>query len=137
MSGQTHLKKLIAGMKPILNTGEYIFSTLKTVENIQRKDILCEFKEVEGITLVMERQKADAYNLPYTYIASWITLSIHSSLEAVGFTAIISTLLAKNNISCNIMAGYYHDHLFVDCNDGPKTVQVLTELSKDANFESF
>lgn len=134
MSGQAHLKKLIAGMKPILNTGEYIFSTLKTVENIQRKDILCEFKEVEGTTLVMERQKADAYNLPYTYIASWITLSIHSSLEAVGFTAIISTLLAKNNISCNIMAGYYHDHLFVNCKDGQKTIQILTELSKDSSF---
>lgn len=137
MSGQTHLKKLIAGMKPVLNTGEYIISTLKTVKNIQRKDILCEFKETEGTTVVMERQKADAYNLPYTYIASWITLSIHSSLEAVGLTAIISTLLAKNNISCNIMAGYYHDHLFVDCKDGQKTIQILTELSKNGSFEPF
>ncbi|PHS07816.1 MAG: acetyltransferase [Kordia sp.] len=130
MSGEKNIAALIKGMTPKLNSGEYVFCTVPDISNINRTDTIFEFKEAEGVTVVMERNKADALKLKYEYVASWITLQIHSSLEAVGLTAVIATELAKHDISCNVIAGYYHDHIFVAKKEADTAIQVLVGLSK-------
>ncbi len=130
MAGETSISKLIREMTPKLNEGEYVFTTIEDLSKVNRRDTICEFKETEGVTIVIERKKADQLNLEYDYVAGWITLMIHSSLEAVGLTALFSAELAKYHISSNVIAGYYHDHIFVDIKDSKKAVQVLSELSK-------
>ncbi len=130
MAGETNLSKLIKEMKPVLNKGEYVITVVPNTDAISRADTICEFKEAEGVTIVMEKEKADELNLSYHYVAAWITLKVHSSLDAVGLTAAFSTALAKHHISSNVIAGYYHDHIFVDKKDGNKAIGVLNALSK-------
>ena len=131
--GETNLSVLLKSMRPHLNDGEYVFTTLRMDDfvklSIPRSDTICEFQEAEGITLVMERQKASHFALKFESIFAWITLEIHSSLDAVGLTAAFSNELAKEGISCNVIAGYYHDHIFVGLKDGQKSIQVLEGLA--------
>ena len=130
MSGEKNLNKLLKALQPVLNAGEYVFVTVSNFEKIGRKDTLFEFKEAEGITVVLEKNKAQALQLPYQFVSAWLTLKVHSSLEAVGLTAAFSTALTQHQIACNVVAGYYHDHLFVDTKDAQKALEILTNLAK-------
>lgn len=135
MTSIKNSRKLIQEMKPVLNEGEFVFVTVQDISAIDRSKTVCEFREKEGITVVLPKMVADELNLNYDFVASWITLEIHSSLEAVGLTAVFSTELAKNNISCNVIAGFYHDHIFVNKNDSEKAIRVLQQLSeKEQSF---
>ena len=116
-------------MRPKLNEGEYVFCALLPSQAIEPADIIGSFKENEGLTVILEKTTADRLGLSYSYIAAWITLTVHSSLEAVGLTAAFSVALAKEGISCNVIAAYYHDHIFVAKDDSLKAMKVLEELS--------
>ncbi len=127
--GETNLEKLIAQMEPVLNDGAYVFASVLDINAVPRNLTVCEFREKEGVTIVLSKEDAERLGLSYDFVASWITLNIHSSLEAVGLTAAFSTALAANQISCNVIAGYYHDHIFVDREDADKAMKVLREMT--------
>ena len=129
IDGESDLNKLIKGLSPKLNDGEYVFTSIKNIELLNTSEIICTFKEKEGFTLILERSRADQLGLRYNFIASWITLEVHSSLNAVGLTSLFTTELANNGISCNVIAGYYHDHIFVSTKDSLKTLGILKHLS--------
>ena len=126
MSGEKNLAILLKNMKPVLNTGDFVFCTVSDIYTIDLSQIIGSFKEKEGITLVLPKAYADELDLEYFSIMSWITLQVHSALEAVGLTAAFSKVLAENNISCNVVAGYYHDHIFVMKKDAEKAMELLS-----------
>ena len=130
MSGEVNLEILLNNMRPVLNTGDYVFCNVSSFDKIDLKQIIGSFKEEEGITLIISKAYADRLGLNYSSIMSWITLQIHSSLEAVGLTAVFSSILSKNNISYNVIAGYYHDHIFVLKEDAKKAMEVLNDFNK-------
>lgn len=129
MTGEKNLDILLSSMKPCLNTGEYVYCTVQELGTINISDCVMIFREAEGLTLILKKEIADDHGLQYSYIAGWITLTVHSSLEAVGLTAAFSKALAKENISCNVVAGYFHDHIFINKNDSVKAMDVLQYLS--------
>nr|WP_298792036.1 ACT domain-containing protein [uncultured Allomuricauda sp.] len=133
MSGETDLSTILSKMQPVLNEGDYVFVSADDSYSIDFSQVHGMFREKEGTTLILKKEKADDFALEYGYVASCITLNIHSSLEAVGFTAAISNALANNGISCNVVAAYYHDHIFVDKQDAADAMQILSGLMNHYN----
>jgi len=130
MSGEKNLEVLLKTMKPKHNVGEFVFCTTDHLEQINRSHIIMSFQEEESVTIITKKEVADQLNLEYSFVASWITLTVHSALEAVGLTAAFSNALSENGISCNVVAAYYHDHIFVDIKHTEKAMNVLNAFSK-------
>src|SRR5258708_3134782 len=130
MTGETDLNKLLKTLKPRLHTGDYVFCVVQDPAGVDPEDILLLFKEEEGSTIILRKERADQLQLEYSFVASWITLTVHSSLEAVGLTAAFATAVAKEGVSCNVVAAYYHDHLFVDKKDTERAMAILGRLGE-------
>jgi hypothetical protein len=135
MAGETTLTTLIRTMSPQLNPGEYVFCTLADAAHLEGSAPLGSFREREGLTVILERGEADRLGLSYDYSAAWITLEVHSSLSAVGLTATFAGALAQAGVSCNVVAGYFHDHLFVASKDAERALSTLRALAANAQAE--
>lgn len=115
MSGITDLDVLLAQMTPELRDGEYVFVTLEgeAYGAGAALEPIASYREDEGLSLIVQRERAESAGLAFEGVFRLISLRIHSSLEAVGLTAAIAAVLTEENISANVVAGRYHDHLFV------------------------
>ncbi|UKB77913.1 ACT domain-containing protein [Chryseobacterium sp. MEBOG07] len=132
MSGEKDLAVLLQNMEPVLNAGEYVFCTVENLGEIKDiEKILFFFREAEAVTIVLEKAIAEEWGMNYSYISSWITLNIHSSLEAVGLTAAFANALKQENISCNVVAAYFHDHIFVAKEDAENAMKALEALKNN------
>jgi hypothetical protein len=128
-TGQTDLKELLKKLKPKHIPGDYVFCVVQDLRGINIDDVVMVFKENEGTTIILKKTLADQLEFSYSFVAAWITLTVHPSLEAVGLTATFSKALAVKGISCNVVAAYYHDHIFVSKKDSEKAMDILTKLS--------
>ncbi|PBC72202.1 hypothetical protein BX265_6824 [Streptomyces sp. TLI_235] len=128
MAAERDLTALLAGLRPVLNPGRYVYCTFPGKVPPGLRPVVT-VAEAEGVTVVVPQEEADSLGLRYEYIAGWITLRIHSALEAVGLTAAVATALADHGISCNVAAGFHHDHLFVPAADAERALRTLEELS--------
>ncbi|PKG97844.1 ACT domain-containing protein [Paraglaciecola sp. MB-3u-78] len=130
MSGETNLTKLIASMAPTLTENEYVFGILDNIDYTQLALLnpIGTFQEKEGLTIIVAKHKADEFNIAYSGVFKCITLNVHSSLDAVGLTAAVSNKLTQSNISANVVAAYYHDHVFIASKDAEKALAELNDL---------
>ncbi|MDV7103617.1 ACT domain-containing protein [Vibrio sp. TH_r3] len=130
MAAITDLDILLKSMSPELIDGNYVFCTVNgPLSDYLAMEPIATFREQEGLTLVVKEEVATAGQLEFDAVFSLITLSVHSSLEAVGLTAAFANKLSSYGISANVIAGYYHDHIFVQKD---KTEQAMSALKEFA-----
>ena len=133
MAGETQLPALLSSMSPELHPGEYVFTSNPDAAVPAGAAPVVTVAEEEGLTMVLRKEDADRLGLGYDYVAGWITLRVHSALEAVGLTAAVSAALAREGVSCNVVAGFYHDHLFVPHDSADQAVKMLEDLVQQAH----
>ena len=130
MAGETNLATLLRKLHPNLLGSPFVFCSLdaETAEQYL-KDAWGFFREREGVTLILREDLACA--LHFSCDSSWalIQLGVHSSLTAVGFMAVLSSALAAEGISLNVVSGYFHDHLFVPWSERHRALSILQNLS--------
>ncbi len=87
--------------------------------------------ESEGTTAIAE---VGALGAPEAtgaaFTAAWLTVGVHSALDAVGLTAALSGALAEAGIACNVLAGLHHDHLLVPVHEADRAIAVLDGLRR-------
>jgi len=124
---------MIAGMTPTLLEGVFVFATIPDPKNAAYvADAVATVKEAEGLSLILPIEIAHAHNIPIVFEMQCITLNVYSSLEGVGLTAAVAQSLADEDIACNMVAGYHHDHAFVPASDADRAMAVLKALQASA-----
>jgi hypothetical protein len=126
MPGERNLEVLLGAMAPALDTEELVFCTAAEIAG----EPVCAVREDEGWTLVLRREEAERLGLAGAFPCRRITLTVHSSLDAVGLLARVAAHLAEAGISVNVMSGYYHDHLFVPADRAEEALDVLLKTAR-------
>jgi hypothetical protein len=119
----------MSGLRPELHPGRYVFTTVAEGIPLGVAPVVT-VVEPEGLTLVLRQDDAEEAGLAYDYVAGWITLRVDSTLEEVGLTAAFATALAEAGISCNVVAGFHHDHLFVPYERAVEAVGLLEKIER-------
>ena len=122
MAGLTNLHEILGALRPRVRPGNFVYVTLAEEPAVETQ---ARIVEDEGVTLVIDQRIADAQGYPYEGVFGWITLQAHTSLSSVGVTAAVATALARVGLSCNVLAGFYHDHLLVPADDVAEAIEVL------------
>lgn len=131
MTGERDLARLLATLSASAREGEYAFVTRASADPGLAVTASASVRETEGFTYVVPCAVADAHGLAYDFRAAWLTLDVHSALDAVGLTAAVSGALARHGIPCNVLAGFHHDHLLVAADRRDDALQVLADLARD------
>lgn len=125
------LSLLLRSMEPVLNPGIFVFTSLQDEAEIEASTIIASIREPEGLSVVMREADAQERGLPILFRAAWITLTVTSDLAAVGLTAAFASALGTAGISCNVVAGAYHDHIFVPVDSVERAMLALRKLQAD------
>ena len=129
MADRSELDRLLVGLEPELAAEPYVYALGPAPAGTA---VFASVEEAEGTTLVLTRDEADAAGLRAEWAAARITLRVDSTLTDVGLTAAVSSALAARGISCNIVAGLAHDHLFVPEDRGAEALELLRTLAREA-----
>jgi hypothetical protein len=125
-------RAMIAGMRPALQPGLFVFCTTADQPSQWVPHALASFREAEGLSLVLPLEMAAKAGFDVSMPMCQITLTVHSALDGIGLTAAVAGALTEIGVPCNMIAGYHHDHVFVPHPDADKALECLTALAGSA-----
>ncbi|AKV98367.1 MULTISPECIES: ACT domain-containing protein [Marinobacter] len=127
------LQELIKQLSPTLDSTTYVYCTVPKAKygELEHLKPIVSIAELEGLTLVIPLDEAKTEGLDYYRVFRRITLEGHSSLEALGLTSVVTSLLAERGITTNVIAGFYHDHMFVPSDRIDEAMRALKELASN------
>lgn len=128
--GGRHLGQLLATMSPELRPTRFVFATLADGTLPDAVEAVASVREDEGLSVVVDAEQAREHGIDGEFPCAWITLRVHSALDAVGFLAVVTSSLAEAGISANAVAGFHHDHLFVPWSRRDEAMAVLDALTR-------
>ena len=128
MAGETDLRTILKSLTVVTRPGRFTFVAVSDAVSLG-DGIEAVIREDEATTAVVTTEFARANGWPVEFEATWLTLDVHSALEAVGLTAAVAAVLAEAGIPCNVIAGYYHDHLLVPADRAAAAVIAIESLS--------
>lgn len=116
--GEQDLNTLLSTLSVKLHDPTYVFVTIPATnpapaELLTSSSAVMVFREAEGLTVITTVDVAESFGLDYVFRSKMLMLEVQSSLEAIGFMAAITKILAEKGIGCNPVSAYFHDHLFV------------------------
>lgn len=130
------LNQLLASMEPVLKEEVFVFATLTATSQLPFDLIEASIKEEESLSVLVTEKVVQAYGLEAQFRSAWITLNVHSDLAAVGLTAAFASALGEVGLSCNVVAGNYHDHILVSYDQADLAMRTLKALQEVAQKES-
>lgn len=125
MSGLTDLKQTLRSLRIICDEVKYGFASIDENASIDRKKVLATFKEDGRLAIIAPQNYLESKGIDNEGPYARLTIDVHTSLELVGLTAVMSTELAQHGISANVVAGFYHDHVFVQYELREKAISIL------------
>lgn len=125
MAGETDLDSMLADLEVVRRPGTFCFLTVDEVPSTVGVEALV--TEDEATSIVLDTDLARSRGVEVDLELAWLTLRVHSSLEAVGLTAIVSARLASAGIPCNMLAGFYHDHVLVPADRAAEAMAAVVE----------
>jgi len=131
MSGQTNLSQVLRSLQISCDNVEYGFTTINDQTLPTDDQILGTFKETEGLTVIAITDYLQAKGMQFEGSYAKLTIEVRTSLELVGLTAVLASKLAENKISANVVAGYFHDHIFVQFGLRQKAIEAIESLKAD------
>ena len=131
MSGETDLSKMLESISVTTRPDDYVVVALAPTDDIPTigDGVAAIIDEGEGPTVIATIKRAAYEGWPHDFVAAWLTIDVHSALEAVGLTATFSRQLGRAGIPCNVIAGFYHDHILVPVDKTDAAVEVIEALA--------
>jgi hypothetical protein len=128
MTDQANLSEVFKALTVSCDDITYGFVSVENTQFKFEEGMIGTFQEKEGVTIVATNEYLAKNGLQPEALFAKLTVEIETSLQMVGLTALLATKLAENNISANVIAGYFHDYIFVQYDMRQKALEVLNAL---------